>query len=232
MIRNFLRILVLASLLCMSMMAFAQQRISGKVKDSGGEPLIGVNIVEIGTTNGTVTDIDGNYTIRIGKNAKLQFSFIGYVTQELKAKPNMLVILEEDSEKLDEVVVVGYGSMQRKDVTSSITTLKSDDLNSGVMTSPGQMLQGKVPGLVVTTSGNPNAAPSITLRGASTLRTGEAQSPYYIVDGIPGVDLSLVSADDIEMCCVMRPPPPSMDPRQPTVSSSSQPKRGKRELPM
>ena len=204
MIRNFLRILVLASLLCMSMMAFAQQRISGKVKDSGGEPLIGVNIVEIGTTNGTVTDIDGNYTIRIGKNAKLQFSFIGYVTQELKAKPNMLVVLEEDSEKLDEVVVVGYGSMQRKDVTSSITTLKSDDLNSGVMTSPGQMLQGKVPGLVVTTSGNPNAAPSITLRGASTLRTGEAQSPYYIVDGIPGVDLSLVSADDIESIDVLR----------------------------
>ncbi|MCF2659891.1 TonB-dependent receptor [Parabacteroides distasonis] len=204
MIRNFLRILVLASLLCMSMMAFAQQRISGKVKDSGGEPLIGVNIVEIGTTNGTVTDIDGNYTIRIGKNAKLQFSFIGYVTQELKAKPNMMVILEEDSEKLDEVVVVGYGSMQRKDVTSSITTLKSDDLNSGVMTSPGQMLQGKVPGLVVTTSGNPNAAPSITLRGASTLRTGEAQSPYYIVDGIPGVDLSLVSADDIESIDVLR----------------------------
>ena len=186
------------------MMAFAQQRISGKVKDSGGEPLIGVNIVEIGTTNGTVTDIDGNYTIRIGKNAKLQFSFIGYVTQELKAKPNMLVVLEEDSEKLDEVVVVGYGSMQRKDVTSSITTLKSDDLNSGVMTSPGQMLQGKVPGLVVTTSGNPNAAPSITLRGASTLRTGEAQSPYYIVDGIPGVDLSLVSADDIESIDVLR----------------------------
>ena len=99
MIRNFLRILVLASLLCMNMVAYAQQRISGKVKDSGGEPLIGVNIVEIGTTNGTVTDIDGNYTIRIGKNAKLQFSFIGYVTQELKAKPNMLVVLEEDSEK-------------------------------------------------------------------------------------------------------------------------------------
>ena len=204
MIRNVLRILVLASLLCMSMMAFAQQRISGKVKDSGGEPLIGVNIVEIGTTNGTVTDIDGNYTIHIGKNAKLQFSFIGYVTQELKAKPNMLVVLEEDSEKLDEVVVVGYGSMQRKDVTSSITTLKSDDLNSGVMTSPGQMLQGKVPGLVVTTSGNPNAAPSITLRGASTLRTGEAQSPYHLAHGIPGVDLSLVSADDIESIDVLR----------------------------
>lgn len=204
MIRNFLRILVLASFLCMNMVAYAQQRISGKVKDSGGEPLIGVNIVEIGTTNGTVTDIDGNYTISIGKNAKLQFSFIGYVTQELKAKPNMLVVLAEDSKTLNEVVVVGYGSMQRQDVTSSITTLKSEDLNSGVMTSPGQMLQGKVPGLVVTTSGNPNAAPSVTLRGASTLRTGEAQSPYYIVDGIPGVDLSLVAADDIQSIDVLR----------------------------
>ena len=188
----------------MNIVAVAQQRISGKVKDSGGEPLIGVNIVEIGTTNGTVTDIDGNYTISIGNNAKLQFSYIGYVTQELKAQPDMVVVLTEDSQTLNEVVVVGYGSMQRKDVTSSITTLKSDDLNSGVMTSPGQMLQGKVPGLVVTTSGNPNASPSITLRGASTLRTGEAQSPYYIVDGIPGVDLSLVSADDIESIDVLR----------------------------
>jgi len=99
--------------------------------------------------------------------------------------------------------VVGYGTMRRKDVTSSITTLSSEELNVGVMTNPAQMLQGKVPGLVVSTSSDPNASPTITLRGASTLRT-DAMEPYYIVDGVPGVDLSLVSADDIETIDVLR----------------------------
>ena len=102
-----------------------------------------------------------------------------------------------DTLKLSEIVVVGYGKMRRKDVTSSITTIQSTDLNQGVYTSPAQLLQGKVPGLTVSNSGDPNAAPSITLRGASTLRTGAAMEPYYIVDGVPGVDLSLVATDDI-----------------------------------
>lgn len=199
-----MRMFVFVALLFVSVVAFAQNKITGTVKDTEGEPLVGVSIVEVGTNNGTVTDIDGNYTISTRPDAMLRFSYVGYVTQEVKAKPVMAVVLAEDSKMLSEVVVVGYGSMQRKDVTSSITTIKSEDLNTGVMTSPGQMLQGKVPGLVVTTSGNPNATPSITLRGASTLRTGDAQSPYYIIDGIPGVDLSLVSADDIESIDVLR----------------------------
>lgn len=109
-----------------------------------------------------------------------------------------------DTLKLNEIVVVGYGKMRRKDVTSSITTIQSADLNKGVYTSPAQLLQGKVPGLTVSNSGDPNAAPSITLRGASTLRTGAAMEPYYIVDGVPGVDLSLVSTDDIESIDILR----------------------------
>lgn len=176
--RSCMRMFVFVSLLFVSVMAFAQNKITGTVKDTGGEPLVGVSIVEVGTNNGTVTDIDGNYTISTNPDATLRFSYVGYVTQEVKVKPVMTVVLTEDSKMLSEVVVVGYGSMQRKDVTSSITTIKAEDLNTGVMTSPGQMLQGKVPGLVVTTSSNPNATPSITLRGASTLRTGDAQSPY------------------------------------------------------
>ena len=109
-----------------------------------------------------------------------------------------------DTLKLSEIVVVGYGKMRRKDVTSSITTIQSADLNQGVYTSPAQLLQGKVPGLTVSNSGDPNAAPSITLRGASTLRTGAAMEPYYIVDGVPGVDLSLVATDDIESIDILR----------------------------
>ena len=109
-----------------------------------------------------------------------------------------------DTLKLSEIVVVGYGKMRRKDVTSSITTIQSTDLNQGVYTSPAQLLQGKVSGLTVSNSGDPNAAPSITLRGASTLRTGAAMEPYYIVDGVPGVDLSLVATDDIESIDILR----------------------------
>ena len=104
---------------------------------------------------------------------------------------------------MNEVVVVGYGTMRRKDVTSSITTVKAEDLNQGVFTDPGQMLQGKVPGLVVSSTADPNGSPTITLRGASTLRTG-AMSPYYVVDGIPGVDISIVSPEDIESIDVLR----------------------------
>jgi iron complex outermembrane receptor protein len=94
--------------------------------------------------------------------------------------------------------------MRRKDVTSSITTVKSEDLNKGVFSDPGQMLQGKVAGLTVTTNGDPNGGASITLRGASSLRTGEAMSPYYVIDGIPGVDISMVAPDDIESIDVLR----------------------------
>ena len=115
-----------------------------------------------------------------------------------------VVETHRDTLKLSEIVVVGYGKMRRKDVTSSITTIQSSDLNQGVYTSPAQLLQGKVPGLTVSNSGDPNAAPSITLRGASTLRTGAAMEPYYIVDGVPGVDLSLVATDDIESIDILR----------------------------
>lgn len=111
---------------------------------------------------------------------------------------------QRDTLKLSEIVVVGYGKMRRKDVTSSITTIQSADLNQGVYTSPAQLLQGKVPGLTVSNSSDPNSAPSITLRGASTLRTGAAMEPYYIVDGVPGVDLSLVATDDIESIDILR----------------------------
>lgn len=202
--RILMRMLAFATFLLTSAITFAQNRVTGTVKDETGMPLIGVSITENGTTNGTITDVDGKYDLVIQSGAVLKYSYIGYITQEVKAKSDQVIVLAEDNKVLNEVVVVGYGTMRRKDITSSITTIQSDELNSGVMTSPGQMLQGKVPGLVVTTSGNPNADPSITLRGASTLRTGEAQAPYYIVDGVPGVDLSLVSADDIESIDVLR----------------------------
>lgn len=185
--------------------AFAQLTVTGNVKSTTGEPLIGVNVIEKGTTNGTVTDLDGNYTLRVAKGKTLVFSYIGFITQENVVKnARMNVTLVEDTETLEEVVVIGYGSMQRKDVTSSITSVKAEDLNVGVVTSPAQMLQGKVPGLTVANTSDPNGSASISLRGASSLRAGEAMEPYYVIDGVPGASLSLVAPDDIESIDVLR----------------------------
>ncbi len=192
-----------AALLLCSSVALAQSQTTGVITDANGEPLIGVTVMEEGTTNGAITDIDGRYTIKTTKaGAKLKVSYVGYQDQIIT--PGQSIQLLEDDKTLNEVVVVGYGTMRRKDVTSSITTINSKDLNTGVFTDPGQMLQGKVAGLVVTGTADPNGSPSITLRGASSLRTGEAMSPYYVIDGIPGVDISMVAPDDIESIDVLR----------------------------
>ena len=201
--RSMKRVLLSSALLLVSTFTFAQSKVSGTVKDANGEPLIGVSVMEVGTNNGAVTDMNGNYTLNVKPGAKLKLSYIGFTPKTVKAGSNSQIVLQEDNTALNEVVVVGYGTMRRKDVTSSITTVKAEDLNQGVFTDPGQMLQGKVPGLVVSSTADPNGSPTITLRGASTLRTG-AMSPYYVVDGIPGVDISIVSPEDIESIDVLR----------------------------
>lgn len=184
--------------------AFAQLTVTGRVQSKSGEPLIGVNVIEKGTTNGTVTDLDGKFSLRTEKGKTLVFSYIGFVAQENVVKgTRMNVTLLEDTETLDEVVVIGYGSISRKDVTSSISTVKAKDLNIGAYTEPGQLLQGKVPGLVIVQNSDPNGGVnSITLRGASTLNG--SSSPLYVVDGIPGVNLNLISPSDIESIDVLR----------------------------
>nr|WP_320039588.1 TonB-dependent receptor [uncultured Bacteroides sp.] len=190
-----------------SISVFAQKSmITGKVVDVNNEPLIGVNVLVKGTTNGTVTDIDGKYSISAPSGSTLSFTYVGFTAQLIKVTQNVInVILKEDSKTLNEVVVVGYGSMTRKDVTSSITTVKADKLNTGVYTDPGQLLQGKVPGLTIVQSSDPTSGTaSISLRGASSLRSGAAMEPYYVVDGIPGMSLNLVAPEDIESIDVLR----------------------------
>lgn len=184
--------------------AQAAKQVKGRVVDAKGEPVIGarIQVVENGTLG--ITDAEGEFTINADQGQTLRISCIGYKTRDVKiGRGAVSVVLQEDTKLMDDLVVVGYGSMQRKDVTSSITTVKAEDLNKGVFTDPGQMLQGKVPGLVVTGNGDPNGAPQITLRGASSLR-GEAMSPYYVIDGIPGVDIAMVAPEDIESIDVLR----------------------------
>lgn len=184
--------------------ANAQTSVTGTVTDETGEPLIGASVIVPGSTIGASTDIDGNFKLNVAQGKKIRVSYVGYVTQEVTVKGNNLkIVLKEDNELLDEVVVIGYGTMKKKDLTGSITTVNSKDLNVGSYTDPGQLLQGKVPGLVVVQNSDPNGGVnSMTLRGASTLNG--STSPLYVVDGIPGVDLNLIPPADIESIDVLR----------------------------
>ena len=184
--------------------AFAQAQVTGTVVDEQGEPLVGASVVIKGSKVGVSTDLDGKFSIQNAMGKTLTVSYIGYVSQDVKAaQSNLNIVLKEDVQLLNEVVAVGYGTMTRKDVTGSISTVKATDLNVGAYTDPGQLLQGKVPGLVVVQNSDPNGGVnSLTLRGASTLNG--STSPLYVVDGIPGVNLNLIPPGDIESIDVLR----------------------------
>lgn len=178
--------------------------VKGTVTDEAGEPLIGATVMVAGANSGTATDVDGKFSIDVEQGKTLKISYVGYLSQDVKVKgTDLKIVLKEDNALLDEVVVIGYGTMKKKDLTGSITTVNSKDLNVGSYTDPGQLLQGKVPGLVVVQSSDPNGGVnSLTLRGASTLNG--SQGPLYVVDGIPDVNLNLIPPSDIESIDVLR----------------------------
>jgi len=205
--KEFMRLaMLLAFFLVNSAVALAQSTVSGVIKDNTGEPLAGANVSVKGTNTKAVADANGRFSIRANKGQTLVVSYIGFKDQEQVVKGNkeMSIFLSDDSKMLDDVVVIGYGSLARKEVASSITSLKMEEMPIAVVTSPEQMLQGKVPGLTVTNTSDPNGSASISLRGASSLREGTAMEPYYVIDGVPGVSMSLVSPEDIESIDVLR----------------------------
>lgn len=156
------------------------KQISGTVRDKSGEPIIGANVVEKGTTNGTVTDIEGKFTLSVADNAKLTVSYIGYNTLELTIKGTgpQEIVLAEDSKALDEVVVVGYGTQKKVNLTGSVASLNAEDLKDRVQTNVLSAVQGTVPG--VTIISRPGKAPSINFRGRGNLGDSE---PLYVIDG-------------------------------------------------
>lgn len=185
----------------------SQNVVTGTVTDPGGLPLPGVAIQEKGTTNGTLTDFDGNYTLTLqNQNAVLVFSFVGMATTELSVagQSTINVQLAESQESLEEVVLVGYGTQLRRSVTTSITKVTQEDFNQGVVTNALSLIQGKVPGLSITRAGgnNPNGGTSIQLRGVTSI-TGNTQ-PLIVIDGIPGGNLDLVQQNDIESFDVLK----------------------------
>ncbi len=200
--------------LFLSVGAFAQQiAVKGIVKDATGEPVIGANVVVKGTTNGTITDFDGNFQLNANKGDIISVSFIGYTSQELPATAEFMnIIMKDDSEMLNEVVVIGYGSVKKNDLTGSVTAIKAEELNRGVVTSPDQMLKGKVPGLLVTpASGDPTGSATIRIRGAASLYANN--DPLIVIDGVPitpeggagmGNPLATVNPNDIESYTVLK----------------------------
>lgn len=180
--------------------------IKGQIVDAEGEPIVGATVVEIGTTRGTVSDIDGNFTLNSHANAKLRITYVGYKTVETKAQNGMKIVMQNDNAQLDEIVVVGYGQQKKVNLTGSVTNV---DIEKTLGGRPEQdvakALQGAVPGLTITnTSGDINAQPTMQIRGLGTLSNGATSNPLVVVDGVPVDDLTMVNAADIATISVLK----------------------------
>lgn len=196
-----------ALLLLATTMAFAQNGVvTGRVTaQEDSSPIPGVNVLEKGTNNGTVTDADGNYRISVGGGATLVFSFVGYQTMEVavSGQSSITVALLSDVTSLSEVVVVGYGTQDKKELTSSVSSLKAEDFNRGTVNDPAQLLQGKVAGLNISRAGgDPNGTFNIRLRGIGTI--GANAQPLIVIDGVIGGSLSTVDPNDIASFDVLK----------------------------
>lgn len=185
---------------------FSQQAsVSGKVTDPSGESVPGVNILEKGTSNGAVTDMDGNYQVNVtNTQATLVFSFIGFETQEIQVNGRSIidVAFAEGATSLDEVVVVGYGTLRERDLTSAITTIRSDDIIKTPNAQAMQALQGRVAGVQIVSSGAPGAAPTVRIRGVGSFEGGAA--PLYVVDGMFFDNIDFLNPNDIETISVLK----------------------------
>lgn len=182
----------------------ASRKITGVIKGEDGEPIVGANVVEKGTTNGTITDIDGRFSLEVTVGTVLQVSYIGYNTQDIKIidKASYDIILTEDTKALDEVIVVGYGTMRKRDLTGAVSQLKGDDIADLPLRSASDALQGKAAGVTITsTSGTPGAMGTVRIRGVGTINNND---PLYVVDGLPQTGIGWLNPRDIESMEVLK----------------------------
>lgn len=178
-------------------------QLTGTVTDATGESVIGASVLEKGTTNGLITDIDGNFSLNVSPNATIIISYVGYTTQEipLNGRKTLKVILKEDTEMLDEVVVIGYGTMKKSDMTGAISSVDTEELTKRATTNPAEALQGKIAGVnIMKAGGNAGAGISVKIRGVKSFGSNE---PLYIIDGFPG-DIDNVNPQDIQSMEVLK----------------------------
>ena len=222
MMKTHLRMALAALVLLLgTVSAFAQQQISGTVKDQAGEPIIGASVVVPGTTNGVVTDINGRFSIRVTPGTALEVSCIGYVTQRVAAASNLDIVLQDDSLLLEEAVAVGYGSITKRSVSTAISTVKGNKIAEMPNSTMAQSLAGMSSGITLQqVNGAPGAAPAIRIRGNGSVNSGN--DPLYVIDGYPTTDAQLfnnLNPIDIEDIQIMKVPllPPSTAPRPVTA---------------
>ena len=205
--RSLLMSLAVFAMTMVSISAYAApETITGRVVDANGDPLIGANVAEVGTTNGTITDIDGAFVLSVEKNVTLLVSYMGYKDQEVRAHKDMVVMLKEDTQVLDEVVAVGYGTQKKANLTGAVTTVDvSKTLESKTESDVAKALQGAVPGLTITNAtGDLDADPTVVIRGIGTLSNSGTSTPLYIVDGVPMENLGYLNSNDIESISVLK----------------------------
>ena len=210
---NALRMFTLSAGLLLSASAFAQSiTVKGNVKDETGEPVLGATVRVVGQKNGAVTDLDGNFSIAADAKSELEISYVGYETVKIQAQPNLLVQLKNESQTLNDVVVIGYGIAKKNDLTGSVTAIKPDEKNRPLVSSAQEMMQGKIAGVNVTTSnGGPGGGATIRVRGGSSLNANN--DPLIVIDGMAmdnqGVKgapnaLAMVNPNDIESFTVLK----------------------------
>lgn len=210
---NALRMFTLSAGLLLSASAFAQSiTVKGNVKDETGEPVLGATVRVVGQKNGAVTDLDGNFSIAADAKSELEISYVGYETVKIQAQPNLLVQLKNESQTLNDVVVIGYGVAKKNDLTGSVTAIKPDEKNRPLVSSAQELMQGKIAGVNVTTSnGNPGGGATIRVRGGSSLNANN--DPLIVIDGMAmdnqGVKgapnpLAMVNPNDIESFTVLK----------------------------
>lgn len=206
-IRNLQKLVLTTFLaLCSSGMLFAQIQVQGTITDTSGTPLIGVNVIEKGTTNGTVTDMDGNFALEVNSSSSvLEFSYIGFQTQEVTvgSRTQFTIVMTEDTQSLDELVVVGYGTQAKKDITGSVAVVKAEDLLASTGSSASQQLQGKAAGVYIGQTGSPGSPTMVRIRGINTVNDN---GPLYVIDGVStrNQDLSSLNPNDIESMQVLK----------------------------
>ena len=191
-----------AALLLASVSALAQTT-AGKVLDTNGVPVIGAAVMVPGTTNGVTTDIDGNFSLRVAPGTTLEVSCIGYVTQRVTAAANMSIVLAEDTEMLEETVVIGYGSVKRSDLTSAVAKMDNSSIDDRPMARAEQALQGQLAGVtVLITNSEPGADPQIRVRGTASISAGN--NPLYVIDGVPQSSMQGLNPNDIASIEVLK----------------------------
>ena len=203
MVKSIKRILLNAVFIAMSTVAAAQQvDVSGVVKDANGEPVIGATVTEEGTKNATVTDFDGKFRLKVTGGKKLTISYIGYKSETVAPGPSLNIVLQEDSQALDELVVTGYTTQRKADLTGAVSVVSMDDIADLNENNPMKALQGRVPGMNITADGNPSGSATIRIRGVGTLNNND---PLYIIDGVPTkAGMHELNGNDIESIQVLK----------------------------